>query len=429
MPRPVKCRKVCHFPNVLEFFPADDTEKKVPIVLTVDEYETIRLLDKKGYSQEQCAESMQIARTTVQRIYEIARKKIADALIDGHPLRIEGGDFRICDGQSSNCSLGGCYKQEIYQKYAAEKGEGIMRIAVTYENGQIFQHFGHSESFKIYETEGNNIVRAEVIGTDGAGHSALAAVLKDKGVDVLICGGIGNGAVTALSEAGIDVYSGADGEADAAVEAYLNGDLTSAGVNCDHHHDHEDGHGCGHCGSHEDEESGCGSCGSDEGESDCGSGCGGCGGGCGTFTPSFEGPNVGKKVKVHYKGTLNDGTQFDSSYDRGEPLEFTCGAGMMIQGFDKAVATMNVGDVIDVHLMPEEAYGEADPRAFITLPISELPGAEELKVDDKVYLQNMYGQPFQARVAALTDTEITFDANHEMAGKELNFRIELVEVL
>ena len=81
MPRPVKCRKVCHFPNVLEFFPADDTEKKTPIVLTVDEYETIRLLDKKGYSQEQCAASMQVARTTVQRIYEIARKKIADALI------------------------------------------------------------------------------------------------------------------------------------------------------------------------------------------------------------------------------------------------------------------------------------------------------------------------------------------------------------
>ena len=88
MPRPVKCRKVCHFPNVLEFLPADDTEKKMPIVLTVDEYETIRLLDKKGYSQEQCAASMQVARTTVQRIYEIARKKIADALIDGHPSKL-----------------------------------------------------------------------------------------------------------------------------------------------------------------------------------------------------------------------------------------------------------------------------------------------------------------------------------------------------
>ena len=118
--------KVCHFPNVLEFLPADDNEKKTPIVLTIDEYETIRLLDKNGYSQEQCAAAMQIARTTVQRIYEIARKKIADALIDGHPLRIEGGDFRICDGQSSNCSFGGCYKQEIYKKYAEEKGEGIM---------------------------------------------------------------------------------------------------------------------------------------------------------------------------------------------------------------------------------------------------------------------------------------------------------------
>ena len=178
MPRPVKCRKVCHFPNVLEFLPADNAEKKVPIVLTVDEYETIRLLDKKGYSQEQCAVSMQIARTTVQRIYEIARKKIADALIDGHPLRIEGGDFRICDGQSSNCSFGGCYKQEIYKKYAAEKGEGIMRIAVTYENGQIFQHFGHTETFKIYDVEEGKVVHSEVVDTNGSGHGALAGVLN-----------------------------------------------------------------------------------------------------------------------------------------------------------------------------------------------------------------------------------------------------------
>ena len=75
MPRPVKCRKVCHFPQILEFLPADDNEKKTPIVLTIDEYETIRLLDKNGYSQEQCAAAMQIARTTVQRIYEIARRK------------------------------------------------------------------------------------------------------------------------------------------------------------------------------------------------------------------------------------------------------------------------------------------------------------------------------------------------------------------
>ena len=143
MPRPIKCRKVCHFPDILEFRPSNknggrgEEDEKEVILLTVDEYETIRLIDKEGYSQEQCAGFMQIARTTVQRIYEIARKKVADAIVDGHPLRIEGGDFRICDGKSSKCGLGGCYKQEFYQKYATEKGEGIMRVAVTYENGQI----------------------------------------------------------------------------------------------------------------------------------------------------------------------------------------------------------------------------------------------------------------------------------------------------
>ena len=105
--------------------------------------------------------------------------------------------------------------------------------------------------------------------------------------------------------------------------------------------------------------------------------------------------------------------QFCSSYDRGEPLEFTCGAGMMILGFDKAVADMNVGDIIDIHLMPEEAYGEKNPDAIITVPISELAGSEELKVDDMVYLQNVYGQPFPAMVTALTENDITFDANHQ----------------
>lgn len=290
-----------------------------------------------------------------------------------------------------------------------------MKIAVTYDNGNVFQHFGKTESFKVYEVEDQKVVSSEVISSNGSGHGALAGLLAEQGVDVLICGGIGGGAQAALSEADIELCAGAQGNTDEAVEAYLKGELVSSGVNCDHH---GEGHSCGH---HEEGHS-CG--GHEEGHS-CGSSCGGCGG----TQAAITGRNVGKTCRTHYRGTFNDGTQFDSSYDRGEPLEFTCGAGMMIQGFDKAVATMNVGDVIDVHLMPEEAYGEADPRAFITLPISELPGAEELKIDDKVYLQNMYGQPFPARVAALTDTEITFDANHEMAGKELNFRIELVEVL
>ena len=216
----------------------------------------------------------------------------------------------------------------------------------------------------------------------------------------------GGGAQSALAEAGIELCSGAQGDADTAVDAYLKGELVSTGVNCDHHH-HEDGHSCG---GHED-----------------GHSCGGCGGGCGS-QPSITGPNVGKTCRTHYRGTFNDGTQFDSSYDRGEPLEFICGAGQMIKGFDAAVANMEVGQVVDVHLMPEEAYGMPNPDAIFTLEIEQLPGAEDLTVGQQVYLSNQYGQPFPVKVNAKDEKTITFDANHEMAGKELNFRIELVEV-
>ena len=290
-----------------------------------------------------------------------------------------------------------------------------MKIAATYDNGNIFQHFGKTEFFKVYEVEDNKVVSSEVIGSNGTGHGALAGLLAEQGISVLICGGIGGGAQSALAEAGIELCSGAQGDADTAVDAYLKGELVSTGVNCDHHQ-HEDGHSCGShenghsCGGHED-----------------GHSCGGCGGGCGS-QPSITGPNVGKTCRTHYRGTFNDGTQFDSSYDRGEPLEFICGAGQMIKGFDAAVANMEVGQVVDVHLMPEEAYGMPNPDAIFTLEIEQLPGAEDLTVGQQVYLSNQYGQPFPVKVNAKDEKTITFDANHEMAGKELNFRIELVEV-
>ena len=101
---------------------------------------------------------------------------------------------------------------------------------------------------------------------------------------------------------------------------------------------------------------------------------------------------------------------------------------MMIPGFDKAVVDMEVGQVVDVHLMPEEAYGQSDPRAIFTVEIAQLPGSEDLKVGEQVYLYNNMGQPFKVVVTAVENGNITFDANHEMAGKELNFRIELLEV-
>ena len=281
-----------------------------------------------------------------------------------------------------------------------------MKIAVTYDNGNIFQHFGKTEYFKVYEVEDNKVVSSEVIGSNGTGHGALAGLLADQSVDVLICGGIGGGAQSALAEAGVELCSGAQGDADQAVEAYLKGELVSTGANCDHHH--EEGHSCGYHGD--------------------GHSCGGnCGGGCGA-APALKGRNVGKTCRTHYRGTFNDGTQFDSSYDRGEPLEFICGAGMMIRGFDAAVADMEVGQIVDIHLTPEEAYGQPDPNAIFTIETAQLPGSEDLEVGQQVYLSNQMGQPFPVKVTAKEGSTITFDANHEMAGKELNFRIELVEV-
>ena len=138
--------------------------------------------------------------------------------------------------------------------------------------------------------------------------------------------------------------------------------------------------------------------------------------------------NVGKNVSVHYNGTLDDGTKFDSSYDRGEPLEFVCGAGQMIPGFDNAVKEMAVGEKVTVRLEPADAYGEHDPRGVQSVEISKLQGSEDLVVGQKVVLQGDNGYPMRAVVVDKTDTEITFDMNHELAGKALTFEIELLEV-
>ena len=139
--------------------------------------------------------------------------------------------------------------------------------------------------------------------------------------------------------------------------------------------------------------------------------------------------NQGKTVKCHYKGTLDDGTQFDSSYDRGEPLEFVCGAGMMIAGFDGAVENMEVGQKVSVHLEPAEAYGEPREDLILDFPAEQVPNMEEIKVGDKLALQGPGGMPIPVTVVEVNDEGIKLDANHELAGQCLNFDIELVEVV
>ena len=134
------------------------------------------------------------------------------------------------------------------------KGVNMMRIAVTYENGAIFQHFGHTEYFKVYNVEDGKIVSSEVVDTNGSGHGALAGVLNSLNAEVLICGGIGMGAQMALADAGIKLYGGVSGDADKAVEEFIAGKLDyNPNVQCNHHdHNHGEGHSCGEhaCGSH-----------------------------------------------------------------------------------------------------------------------------------------------------------------------------------
>lgn len=196
MPRPTRCRQIGKLP-MFRSFSLDDVDTINSITMTVDEYEVIRLLDHEGFNQEECASRMNVSRTTVTAIYESARKKMADMLVSGKRLLIVGGNYH--------------FPPVDIPQIIKIKGDHVMRIAVTYENGEVFQHFGHSEQFKLYDVEDGKIVNQQVVDTNGSGHGALAGFLQAAKTDALICGGIGLGAQMALSDAGIKLYAGVQG--------------------------------------------------------------------------------------------------------------------------------------------------------------------------------------------------------------------------
>lgn len=258
MARTEKKRRVCRLPQNQRF--CSEREKNHGIVMKVEEYECIRLIDYMAFTQEECAIQMQVSRATAQSVYAAARKKLARFLVEGMALQVEGGDYRLCGGDPLTegcagkgfCSLeSGSRKVSEYDAYAANsmnKERRIMKIAVTYENGQVFQHFGHTEQFKVYEVEDGKIMKSEIVDTNGQGHGALAGFLFNGGVDVLICGGIGGGARNALAEAGIELYPGAHGDADDQVASFIAGTLNyDPDTVCSHHEHHDqEGGGCGH---------------------------------------------------------------------------------------------------------------------------------------------------------------------------------------
>lgn len=242
-----KLRRVGIIPEYRGFTP-DGLASGDAIDMTVDELEVLRLCDMEDLNQEAVAQQMGIARATVAAICSRAHRKVANALVNGRALIITGGNITY---------------SPIITTTAAWPAKEVdtMRVATTYDNGNIFMHFGRSEQFKIYDIQDSKVLNEQVVGTGGTGHGALAGLLANGGVDTLICGGIGGGAINALTQAGIKVYAGAQGNCDACVEALIAGTLAQTGeATCDchghghdHEHAHEHGESCGCHGHHEHE--------------------------------------------------------------------------------------------------------------------------------------------------------------------------------
>ncbi|MBQ3379843.1 MAG: DUF134 domain-containing protein [Clostridia bacterium] len=256
MARPQRCRRICKEPTFDSFFPGG-RECAGAVTLSVDEFEVIRLVDYEKNTHEQCAARMDISRTTVTEIYESARFKLSDSIVNGKKLVIGGGNYRLCDGvEQKSCGMQCHVTEYVSDKIIKQKGENIMRVAVTYENGQVFQHFGHTKQFMLFDIENNEVVSSQIIDVSGGGHGALAGFLSSNNVDTLICGGIGGGAKDALTNAGIKYYGGVRGSVERAASDFAKGSLlydpfASCSDSKGHGHHHGEGHECGEHGCHE----------------------------------------------------------------------------------------------------------------------------------------------------------------------------------
>ena len=226
-----KLRRVGIIPEYRGFTP-DGLASGDAIDMTVDELEVLRLCDLEGLNQEAVAQHMGIARATVAAICSRAHRKVANALVNGRAIVIEGGNIAYSPITTTTAAW-------------PAKEVDTMRVATTYDNGNIFMHFGRSEQFKIYDIQDDKVLNEQVVGTGGTGHGALAGLLDlEHDID-------------ALTQAGITVYAGAQGSCDACVEALIAGTLAQNGeATCDchghdHEHTHEHGESCG-CHGHHD---------------------------------------------------------------------------------------------------------------------------------------------------------------------------------
>lgn len=225
MPRPVNERRLCAEIKSRTFKPAGVPCRNLDeVVLECAEVEALRLADMKGLYQEAAARRMNISRPTFGRIIESARRKVADAIIHGKVLRIEGGDATI-----------------------EHEGETKMKIAAPSRNGQIDEHFGHCKEYLVFSVSGKKIIpEATIPSPGGCGcKSGVAVDLAAAGVTHMVAGNMGEGALRVLGSHGITVVRGASGDARAAVQAFVDGTLSDSGHGCSSHSAAE-GHGCAH---------------------------------------------------------------------------------------------------------------------------------------------------------------------------------------
>ena len=206
LPRPKKCRKVCQMPQIRDFRPVCEGNFSSVVLLTVDEYEAIRLIDKQGFSQEECSAYMQVARTTAQMIYNSARKKLATALVEGLPLRIEGGDYQLCDGKEEFCACGGCWKHR--RSCACKKEDQEMKIAIPLDENkeEVCIVLARAPFFLFRENGADTIVENPAASAQGGAGVQAAQFLVDNGVNALITVRCGENAAEVFHAAEMKIY-------------------------------------------------------------------------------------------------------------------------------------------------------------------------------------------------------------------------------
>ena len=234
MSRPSKCRVVCSLPRTMTFVPVSRAKRQI-VIMTVDEYETIRLIDKIGLSQEECSTYMGVARTTVQQIYTTARKKLADALVEGMPLHIEGGNYRLCDAAEKRSACCTCHKychDTASDSYpddtdSEEKNMNVI-IPVNEDHETMCVSFARAPFFMVYDTElgkGEAFQNPAAEEQSGAGIKA-AQFMLDKNAGALITIRCGENAAGVLKSAGVKIYESQSDKVAKNLAALAEGKLT-----------------------------------------------------------------------------------------------------------------------------------------------------------------------------------------------------------